>query len=260
MIRSLTDTVIVITGASSGIGAAMAKELVNRGAFVILTARSEDKLREQVQELGERCAYAVLDVTSTEGVQAGVDGILTRYGKIDVWINNAGFGIFEALADARLEDIEEMMDVNYMGTVRCTKAVLPHMLKARQGQIVNIASLAGKVGSAKGSGYSATKHAVLGFTNSLRQELAGSGITVTAINPGPIDTPFFKRADPGGHYVNNIRWMMLKPETVARKTADAVSKLKKEVDLPLFPSLGAKVIQVFPRLLDGFVGKWMNKK
>lgn len=258
--RSLHGKVIVITGASSGIGAAMAKELLGRGALTVLAARSGDKLRQQVQALGERSSYVCLDVTADASVQSCVEEVMRRHGRIDVWINNAGYGVFERAADAPLEHFAGMMDVNYMGTVRCVKEVLPHMLQAGAGQIVNIASLAGKAGSAKSSGYSATKHAVLGFTNSLRQELAGTGIQVTAINPGPIDTPFFDKADPGGHYVNNIRWMMLKPEKVARVTADAIAKGKREVDLPFFAGLGAKILQLFPGLVSGIAAKWMNKK
>jgi uncharacterized protein len=250
----------VITGASSGLGAAMAKEFVSRGAIVVVTARSSHKLRELTMQLGGSSSFDVMDVTSVEEVQACVGRIIARYGRIDTWINNAGYGIFEAFGDAGLDHLEGMMDVNYMGTVRCTKSVLPYMLKARKGHIVNIASMAGKIGSAKSSGYSASKHAVLGFTNSLRQELAGSGVALTAVNPGPIDTPFFDKADPSGSYVKNVKWFMLKPEKVAAKVADAVVKQRKELDLPLTASIGVKLYQLFPRLLDGAASRLLNKK
>lgn len=258
--RIEAGTVVVITGASSGIGAAMAKEFIGRGATVVLAARSEDKLRKLSEQLGDRCGFVTMDVGAMESVEQAVRDIVSRYGRIDIWINNAGFGVFEAFAEASLQNFAEMMEVNYMGTVRCTKAVLPHMLKAGKGHIVNVASLAGKIGSAKGSGYSATKHAVLGFTNSLRQELAGTGVSVTAVNPGPIDTPFFDRADPTGHYVQNVKWMMLKPETVAFKVAAAVEKGKKEIDMPFSGAAGVKLYQMFPRLLDGIAAKLLNKK
>lgn len=257
---TMTGLVVVITGGSSGIGAAMAREFVRRGAIVVVAARSTAKLQGLAQDLGDRCSFEQLDVTSNESVESCVRMLNSRYGRIDVWINNAGFGVFESFLEAELERFESMMDVNYMGTVRCTKAVLPLMLAAGSGQIVNIASLAGKMGSAKGSGYCASKHAVLGFTNSLRQELRGTGITVTAVNPGPIDTPFFEQADPGGQYVENIKWMMLQPEKVAQRVAHAVERRKQEIDLPLFPALGVKLLQLFPRLTDGLAGRIINKK
>src|SRR5690606_14399525 len=135
---------------------------------------------------------------------------------------NAGFGIFETFRDAPLDHFEAMMDTNYMGTVRCTKAVLPSFLARGAGHIVNVASIAGKLGTPKSTGYTATKHAVLGFTNALRLELRGTGVTVSAVNPGPIDTPFFEIADPDGGYVRNVRWFMLKPEKVAARIVKVI--------------------------------------
>lgn len=258
--KRLNGQIVVITGASSGIGALMAEGLAQQGAIPVLMARSTDKLREVGSRISGEHALQKLDVTDSGQVQAAMESVIERYGRIDVLINNAGFGVFEKIADAELATIEEMMDVNYMGTVRCTKAVLPGMLKAGKGHVVNIASMAGKIGSAKSSGYSATKHAVLGFTNCIRQELAGHGITVTAINPGPIDTPFLERADPDGQYVKNVKWFMLRPEQVAETVIRSIIGRKSEVDLPFMAAVGIKLYQLFPRLFDRLAGPMMNRK
>lgn len=187
----LSGKIVWITGASSGIGAAMAREFAALGAVPILTARSEEKLRQISSGIAGEHNWLPLDVTSADDVGRVALEIVKQYGRIDILVNNAGYGVFETFVEASLATIEDMMDVNYMGTVRCTKAALPYMLKAGSGHIVNIASMAGKIGSAKSSGYSATKHAVLGFTNCLRQELIGTGVHISAVNPGPVDTPFF---------------------------------------------------------------------
>ncbi|WP_127579505.1 SDR family NAD(P)-dependent oxidoreductase [Paenibacillus koleovorans] len=208
----------------------------------------------------ERCRTYVLDVTSDEQVQLAVEQAIADFGRIDVWINNAGYGVFKRLDEAPLSDFTGMMDVNYMGTVRCTKAVLPHMRRAGRGQLVNVASIAGKIGSAKSTAYAASKHAVLGFTNSLRQELHGTGIVVTAVNPGPIDTPFFQQADPSGEYVNNIKAFMLKPERVADAVVNAIDRRRTHVDLPWTMGFGAKLFALFPALFERIAVKLLNKK
>ncbi|MEK8127767.1 SDR family oxidoreductase [Paenibacillus filicis] len=254
------DKVVVITGASSGIGALMAQMLAEQGAVPVLAARSEARLAEVAGRIQRPHGTFVLDVTSSDQVESVTSQILQQYGRIDVLINNAGYGVFDKLTDAPLSEFEDMMNVNYLGTVRCIKAVLPHMLERRSGHIVNIASMAGKVGSAKSTGYSATKHAVLGLTNSLRQELIGTGVAVTAVNPGPIDTPFFDRADPTGNYVNNVRWFMLKPEEVAAKVLRAIERRTPEVNLPFTAAAGVKLFQLFPRLFDTVGSRILNKK
>ncbi|WNQ12760.1 SDR family NAD(P)-dependent oxidoreductase [Paenibacillus aurantius] len=260
MKTSFTNKIIWITGASSGIGALMARRLSELGAELILTARSEDKLREIAASLPGPSVAIPMDVASEEQVNRTAEQILARYGRIDILINNAGYGVFERVEDASLDTIEDMMNVNYFGTVRCIKAVLPSMRQAGSGHIVNIASMAGKIGSAKSSGYSASKHAVLGFTNCLRQELAGTGIGLTAVNPGPIDTPFFDRADPSGTYVNNVRWFMLKPEKVAEAVIAGIEREKAEVNLPFTANAGVKLYQLFPRLLDRVAIRMLSKK
>ncbi|TVY09032.1 SDR family NAD(P)-dependent oxidoreductase [Paenibacillus cremeus] len=257
---SFQGKIAVITGASSGIGAIMAKLLAARGAVPVLMARSETKLAEAAKPIEGPHAVYVLDVTSADQVAHTMEQVIARYGRIDILINNAGYGVFDSFVSASLEEFEQMMDVNYMGTVRCTKAVLPHMLKQGSGHIVNVASMAGKIGSAKSSGYSATKHAVLGFTNCLRQELVGTGVELSAINPGPIDTPFFDIADPSGTYVKNVKWFMLKPEKVAGQVLNAIERRLPEVNLPLTAAAGVKLYQLFPRLFDRIAYKLLNKK
>lgn len=257
---SLQSKVVVITGASSGIGAAAAKMLSEEGATVILTARSVSKLEAVGTQLQGLHKLYQLDVTNNEQVASVFAQIYEQFGQVDVLINNAGYGMFEFCEETSIQQFEAMMDVNYLGLVRCTQAVLPHMKARRSGRIVNIASLAGKIGTAKSTAYTATKHAVLGFTNALRQEVRSYGISVSSINPGPIDTPFFELADPTGHYVNNVRWMMLKPEVVAKAMVKAAKTGKPETNLPKLAGIGTKLYQLFPRIADAVSYRMLNKK
>jgi len=256
----LKGKIVFISGASSGIGALAAQLAARRGAIPILTGRNLAKLKETAQEIKGECAYYQMDVTSYEQVVETVELVVAKYGKIDILLNNAGYGKFEWFQDAEMESFEAMMDTNYLGVVRCAKAVLPHMQRQRSGHIINVASMAGKLATAKSTGYSATKHAVLGFTNALRMELRGTGIAVSAINPGPIDTPFFEQADPDGTYVKNVGWLMLKPEKVARSIISIMEKRRTEVDLPAAAGAGIKLYGLFPRLIDKLFGGLMNRK
>lgn len=258
--RKLHGKVIVITGASSGLGAAIACLASERGAVPVLLARRTDKLAEVAERIHGESLTLTVDVTDELQVEDAVAQIINKYGRIDIWINNAGYGLFEYCIDTPMAGFEQLMEVNYFSVVRCTKAVLPHMLKEKKGHIVNVASIAGKIGTPKAAAYSASKHAVLGFTNSLRAELASEGIKVSAINPGPIDTPFFDIADPGGYYKKNIEWFMLKPEKVARAILDVMITGKAEISLPLTASWGARMLQLFPNWLSGVSARLLNKK
>lgn len=256
----LKNKVVVVTGASSGIGALIAEKLSLNGAYVVLCARSTDRLQEVGARLAGPHELAAMDVQHTEQVQSVMGRLLEKHGRIDVLINNAGYGKFEAFMDMSQDEFQNMMDVNYMGIVRCTQAVLPGMLKQGEGQIVNIASMAGKIGTAKSTAYAATKHAVLGLSNSLRQELRHTGIIVSTVNPGPIDTPFFSLADPSGGYVKNVSWFMMKADYVADQVVKLVEKRKEELNLPTLASIGIRLYQLFPRFADRVSYKWMNKK
>lgn len=256
----LKDAIVVITGASSGIGAETAALLSAKGAVPVLVARSRGKLEQAAGRLSGPYGLYVCDVADGEQVRRTFDEILKTYGRIDILLNNAGYGKFAALSEMEEDEFARMMDVNYMGIVRCTKAVLPSMLERRHGQIVNVASMAGKIGSAKSVSYTATKHAVLGFTNALRQELRHSGIVVSAVNPGPISTEFFDLADPTGNYVNNVRGFMMTPQYVSSRMVKLMEKNKEELDLPYIAAAAIRLYGLFPRLADKLTYGLMNKK
>ncbi|MCI3919962.1 SDR family oxidoreductase [Paenibacillus sp. TRM 82003] len=243
---SLAGRTAVITGASSGIGTAVARRLHGMGAQVALAARSLDKLDALAAELGARAIAIELDVSDEASVRAAFEAVRERCGEVDLLVNNAGFGRFETVAESSVESLRQMMDVNYFGVALCTKAVLPSMLARRSGHIVNVASIAGKLGTAKSAGYSATKHAVLGFTNALRQELHGTGVRVTAVNPGPVRTAFFDIADPSGGYVRNVNRMMVTPERVADALVAGALRGKAEVSVPGWFGFAASAGQALP--------------
>ncbi len=257
---SLEGKIIVVTGASSGIGAMAAQMLSERGAVIVLAARNADKLKQVAAKMAGPYLVLEMDVGSDASVKEGFERVLTEFGRVDVLLNNAGYGKFEYLDQMPVSEFAEMMNVNYIGMVRCAKAVLPSMKAARSGRIVNVASMAGKIGTAKSTAYTATKHAVVGFGSALRQEVREYGITVSTINPGPIDTPFFEIADPSGGYVKNVQWMMLEPERVAKAMVKAAEKGTTEVNLPWIAGVGAKWYQMFPRLADRLSYRMMNKK
>jgi uncharacterized protein len=260
VVQSLAGKVVLITGASSGIGALTAKRLAEQGAIPVLTARSLRRMEELAQEMtGEHAVYE-MDVRSAEQVAEVVAQVHERFGKIDVLLNNAGFGEFVRFEEASLAHFEQMMDVNYMGTVRCTREVLPWMRKAGSGHIVNVASLAGKIATAKSTGYAASKHAVLGFTHALRRELQGTGIAVSAVNPGPVDTPFFDRADPDREYVKQVKRILLQPEQVVQSILYVMESRRAEMDLPWTAAFGVRLVQVLPNWMEAIYGKWINQK
>ena len=264
MVEDLQGKVIMITGASSGLGKQLAMDAAKRGATVVLLARSTDKLKEitrGITELTGRLAYyETLHVDDSEQVNEVFLRIISDIGVPDVLINNAGFAVFDNLVDADMLEIKEMLNVNVLGVITCTKAVLPFMLERKKGHIINIASQAGKIATPKSSVYAATKHAVLGLTNSLRLELSGTNIIVTAVNPGPIQTAFFERADKSGTYVKNVGKLMLSVEDVSGRVINLIVRPKRELNLPWWMSAATTLYQIAPVFVEKVAGKKFHQK
>lgn len=193
----LKEKVAVVTGASSGIGMAIAKKLVEGGAYVVVAARRKEKLEQFVKELnemGEGKALAVpTDVSSREAVEKMVSKAEDAFGAVDIYVNNAGQMLQSKLTDGHVEDWEQMIDVNIKGVLYGIQSVLPNMLQRSAGHIINIASVSGLEVTKMSSVYSATKYAVRAISIGLEKELARTGVRVTNISPGMVETELSSR-------------------------------------------------------------------
>jgi NADP-dependent 3-hydroxy acid dehydrogenase YdfG len=186
---NIENKVVVITGASSGLGEATARLLANNGAKLVLGARRIDRLRALAADLGlNENAVVTTDVTQVEQVKALVDHAVKLHGRVDVLINNAGLMPSSLLEKQQIEDWDQMIDVNIKGVLYGIAAALPHMSAQKSGHIINVASVAGHKVSAGGVVYSATKHAVRVISEGLRQEVKPHNIRTTIISPGAVDT------------------------------------------------------------------------
>jgi NADP-dependent 3-hydroxy acid dehydrogenase YdfG len=188
----LRDKVVIVTGASSGIGYATALALSKAGAKVAAGARRVDKLeslKNEVQENGSEILIKNLDVTKKEECDSFINLVTKTWNRIDILINNAGIMPLSFFKNLKISEWEEMIDVNLKGVLFCTAAVIPYMISKKTGHIVNISSVAGRIIFPAGSVYCATKHAVTAFSEGLRQELSQRyNIKVTCIEPGVVST------------------------------------------------------------------------
>jgi NADP-dependent 3-hydroxy acid dehydrogenase YdfG len=193
--------VVVITGASAGIGAALSELLGKKGHSLVLLARREKELKEVAARSGADVLPVVTDVTKREDVERALDVALKQFGHLDVWVNNAGRGISRKVSELTDNDIDEMILVNVKSALYGMQAVLPHFKSRGKGHLINISSMLGRVPAAPiRSAYSAAKHALNSLTANLRMELSAShpGITVSTVLPGVVATGFGDRALHGG--------------------------------------------------------------
>lgn len=259
----MQDKIIVITGASGGIGQATARMCVKKGWTVVLLGRAQHTLNIIHSELikeNPACKYYLLDVSSHNSIKTTITEILSQYGKIDAWINNAGYGLFSSLEEANLNDYHGMIDVNYFGTVYCTKEILPVMIKQGYGAIINIASVGGLIPTAKSGGYSASKAAIIQFTRCIRHEVRDKGIRVFSINPGPVDTTFFDHNLASRQYRDKVKTFMISPEKVARAIVKGIEKGNHDIILPWYMGVGAKLYHLFPRFYEKIISPLADKK
>jgi NADP-dependent 3-hydroxy acid dehydrogenase YdfG len=229
--RAMKDQVIVITGASSGIGAALAELVGAKGARPVLLARRERELRNVASRCGPETLPLVVDVTRREAVDRAVEAVLSRFLQLDVWVNNAGQGISRPVSELTDEDFDEMMLVNVKSALYGMQAVLPHFRERGHGHIINISSMLGRVPFAPiRSAYSAAKHALNALTANLRMELRAQhpGIVVSSVHPGVVATDFGRRARHGGPDSRQIPGAQ-PVEEVAKVIADLIENPRADV-------------------------------
>jgi short-subunit dehydrogenase len=258
---------IILTGASEGIGRALALELAARGARLALAARDRERLESLAQECRVRGGEAralPTDVTSQQDCEWLVDETVAAFGGIDVLVHNAGITMwsrFDALTD--LSIFERIMEVNYLAPVRLTALALP-LIKQSKGLLVAVASLAGLTGVPERSGYAASKHAMIGFFDSLRIELAGSGVDVCVIAPDFVVSEIHKRAiGPDGEPLGEspmVKTKIMTAEDCARRIARAIDRRERQVLMSRRGKLGRWLKLLAPSLIDRIAAKAIRQR
>jgi short-subunit dehydrogenase len=251
------STTVVVTGATKGIGRALTEALLAKGASVGAIARSEADLEALSETVGKasdaggnpkaRMATAPADVSSREELDTALRSLAEELGQPDVLVNNAGIGLYGPVSSLDPGAAEKLMRVNYLGTLYATQAVLPAMIRRRKGHIVNVASIAGRIGAPFEAAYAASKFAVVGFTEALAVEVARLGVKVSMVNPGPVETSFFEAR---GHPYERKTPRPVSAEAVARAVIETIESGRIERIVPR--SLGKAVIlrHLVPNLFE----------
>ena len=244
---------IFITGATSGIGLEMTKQLIAQGHTVYATGRNLSALKS-LEHLGAVAIQA--DLRKVEDI----DRVAAELPAIDVAILNAGLGYFSNAYDLLDEEIDQMLELNVKAPIYLAKRLAPQMIQREKGHFIFIGSQAGKVATKKASVYAASKHAITGFVNGLRLELAQYHIHVTGIYPGPIDTPFLQKADATNAYRDAISQFLIQPSKVASAVVKAIEKKPREINLPRILGVTSKMYAVAPKVVEFFGSGFFNKK
>ena len=253
-LKPLDEQVIVITGASSGIGLVTARMAAKRGAKVFLIARGEDELKDIVagiEQDGGTAAYAAVDVADAGAVRAAADGVVAKFGRIDTWVNNAGVALYAKLLDTPEHEHQQLFQTNYFGMVHGVRAAMPH-LKEKGGALITVGSVASDIPSPIMGAYAASKHAAKAYIESLRIETAADKlpVSITLIKPAGIDTPIAE------HSANHLEGEALippplyNPEIVAETILDAATRPRREVTVGGMGRFQVLMAEHFPWMLE----------
>jgi NADP-dependent 3-hydroxy acid dehydrogenase YdfG len=245
--QAFQDKIAIVTGASAGIGRSTALALARQGSHLALSARRKallDQVAAEIEALGRDTLVFPADVTDPCQVQQLVEAVIDRWGRVDILVSNAGEYIRAPLPELSVEHFQRSLNVNFYGGIYATLAVLPFMQRQHSGHIVFVTSMAGKLGIRNDAPYVAAKFALTGFSHVLRQELRGSGVRVSNVLPGRVDTVMIE------HLRFHPLSAKIPAEAVARAVLTAIEKNKAEVIIPPLAGLLYYIYTLSPRLGD----------
>lgn len=259
---TLKGKIAVVTGASMGIGEEIAKLFVAEGATVVLASREISRVKAARQRLGgERTLAVACDVTDRAHIESLAQAAVANYGRIDIWVNNAGFGLVDSVEKMNMAACRKMFDTNLFGVIDSMQVAIPIMKRQGCGAIINISSIAGYVAVPYMSAYGATKHALNCITKAARLELRGTGVTVSNVCPGYVNTSFsanaLRGADDRG--VPSSVKHGVTPDRVARAVLNAYLKGKREVVVPGRDGMTIGLYRLLPGLFETVMLRLMRK-
>ena len=261
--QEIADKVVVVTGGSMGIGEAIAKIFVDHGAYCVILSRDAaraEAARTRIGNTGRTLALAC-DVRNREEIDRVTSLTRHHFHRIDVWVNNAGHGLSDSVANMDMSSFRGMFETNFFGTIEAMQAVLPIMREQGSGTVINISSVAGHLPVPHMAGYSATKFAMNAMGKAARIELMGTGVNVLTVCPGYVRTNFGENMA-RGQDSKTIKAALIKgisPERVARAVLDGYVKQKREVIVPWTMHPAVKMYQLFPGLVEKAMIKMSRK-
>lgn len=263
-LKSLDQQVVVITGASSGIGLTTAESAAKQGAKLVLTARSEgvlSEVTERINAAGGEAIYVVADVADRAQVEKVAEAAVGRFGRIDTWINDAGVSIYGRLEEVSEEDSRRLFDTNFWGVVNGSLAALPH-LKKQGGALINVGSEVSEAVVPLQGMYSASKHAVKGFTDALRVELEADEVpvSVTLIQPTAVDTPYPQHARNYMSQEPKLPSPQIDPQDVADAILDAAVDPARDVKVGMMAKINTAINKLAPGLADTMAASYVDRQ
>lgn len=254
--NKLKGKAVVVTGASSGIGRSTVLDFASHQVkAIILVSRNKDRMSEIPKEIGDKCESMIFscDVSDNSEVLKMAKDVLSVYDHIDILVNNAGIGVLGKVMDQSVEEIEHVTKTNYLGMIYCTKAFLNSMLRKKSGHIVNVASLAASFGIPGLAAYCGSKFAMLGFSESLKHELHGTGVKVTVVSPIGVKTNFFQHPSFANKFKNKER-LYLDPHSVSKAIMRASTSNRLEIVVPFYVRSGIWLKNTIPFIVNPVVG------